>query len=149
MSETKSTLVLETEDKVRRWLTQFFGAFRSGSITAVYRVGSSEVMVDVLPRGDEDVIVKVIALLVKGATASPDLFEFIARENNELLFGRLCATDSAEDGTIDVWFENNVLATYLDPEELRWAVRAGAYSSEEYGSILAERFGGERFYEED
>lgn len=149
MSEGKSIELLQVEDKVRRWLSDFVGTFETGTnILGSFRVGSARVNVDVFEQNDSRFL-KVLSCVADGATSSPELFEYIARANSDYIFGRLQAADGDEEGLIDVWFEHNLLADYLDQEELKWAVGAVAASADDVDTEMVKRFGGRTMYEDD
>lgn len=149
MSDDKSTELLHMEDKVRRWLTDLVGSVESSPIyLTTFRYGSARIFVDLMEHHDV-VFVRVLSCVVDGAKSSPELFEYIARQNVEFVLGRLQARDGDEDGLIDVWIEHNILADYLDQEELNWAVSAVASTADQEDTVMVERFGGKTTHDDE
>lgn len=97
--------------------------------------------------GESRTMINVLAPVVFGAPPSPQLFEYLALESNQYLFGHLVGLRN-DDGSISVFLEYRLLGDYLDAEELLNAVWAIALSANDLDDEVKSRFGGERLNED-
>jgi len=105
--------------------------------------GSAIVHVQVKVFDEDGSVVLVSSPSVSGATISPELYEHVATATT-FDFGHLSVVKES-DGTGTVSFSHSLLGDFLDDAELRTAVIAVAYTSDELDDGLAERFGGTVF----
>jgi hypothetical protein len=147
-AEQPNTQLLLLKDKVQRYLADLVGSVQltpDGAFT--FQLGSTRVFVICQARTPEMTTVKIVAPVLIGCAASPELFEHIALHADDYMFGHLSA-ERAEDGTIGVYFTHILLGDFLDPEELKGAVGRVATTADEIDDELKTRFGGRRFHDD-
>jgi len=144
--------VLNVKDKVQRYLldlgvrpevTDDGGwTFRNGSARTFVRVREQE-------RSDESsrTLVDISAPVLFGASPTPELWEYVALNADNWIFGHLWAAKD-DEGTVTLILSHRLLGDFLDPEELKSAVAGLAISAEEVDDELAQRFGGRCFHED-
>jgi hypothetical protein len=101
--------------------------------------GSTTVNVVVLPWGDSDACVKVLAWVIIGAELAPDLMKYLLQKNDDALFGGF-----GIDSEGDIFFKHTILATDLDKSELRSTIGAVRFSADEQDDLIQQRWGGQR-----
>ena len=136
-----------TRERVQRMLTQMVGPVQVDSEGDFsLRQGSARVFVRVTPAFEDHTVVRVFAYTNQQVPASPELFHFVATTHS-FVFGNLLAVEF-EDG-VTVIFAQTILGDTLDPDELFTAVVAVAMTADEIDDVIQERFGGNRFHEDD
>jgi hypothetical protein len=145
--------LLELRDQVQRILAEAVGPLElrpEGDIT--FRHGSARVFVDCTEQEfDNDsrrTLVNVAAPVLFNVPASPALFEYIATNSDNWLFGHLSAARDDETGGVNVLMTHRLLGDYLDAEELLSAVIGIVMTAEDLDDELKARFGGERMHED-
>lgn len=102
--------------------------------------GSTFVMINVVPWGKEQALVRCVAQLVKGVTMDGLLALQLLELNAHLRFGAF-AYDP--DGEIVLFLHSILGGATLDPEELLATVRDVALIADEYDDRIIERYGGQ------
>lgn len=148
-----SGAVTETREKIQRWVADDLGGIevnRDGGMT--FRAGSSRVWIKVHPLGEdgEETAVEIYSFVLTGVSPSAEFYEWVARSMTTYRFGTFFVIDSSEDdGTVDLLFRTTLLGTYIDPPELEVAYQSVAFTADKADDELQERFGGERFHEDE
>ena len=101
-------------------------------------MGSAWVEIRILP-WDEDTVINVRSTVVSGADLTPDLLNFLLRQNDQLLFGAFSI--SSDD---NVLFEHTIVGSTCDVEELQASVFAVLDVADKYDDQIVARWGGER-----
>jgi hypothetical protein len=109
---------------------------------ALYTVkqGSSFVLINIVPWGEDKALVRCFAQLVGGVTLDPKLAQQLLELNAHLRFG---AFAYEPDGRIILFLHSILGGATLDPEELLATVRDVAVIADEYDDKIAARFGGQ------
>jgi len=107
----------------------------------VVKQGSSYVMVNVVPWGDERAIVRCVAQLVKGVRMEPALSIQLLSLNSVLRFG---AFAYVSEGDLVLFLHSILGGETLDPEELVATIRDVALIADDWDDKIIERFGGQR-----
>lgn len=140
--------VAAVKDKVQRLLADEFGTIqvtKDGAFTL--RSGSARLFVFVDSAfNDRHVIILANSLVNSDVPRSPELFEYVATNNN-YIFGKLSASPQ-DDGTVDIYFGQSILGDSLDPEELHSLVYAVGGTIDDIDDEIQSRFGGTRFHED-
>ena len=89
-------------------------------------------------------LVQVRSPLVRGAAATSELFEHVATESDDYVFGHLSCTRHGESA--DVFLSHVLQADDLQPIELVSCVRGMLATANEIDGDLARRFGGTPFH---
>ncbi|MBC7286928.1 MAG: YbjN domain-containing protein [Armatimonadetes bacterium] len=139
--EFKHNAHREAYEKTKQYLLDSFG-----SLVHVFEevpgfalpYGSAVAFIRVLPWRDEAVVC-TRAYVVTGVEHTPELMEFLLRSNADFVFG---AFGFDEDG--DITFEHTILATHMDPDELRDSVMAVLWTADTFDDQIVQRFGGVR-----
>jgi hypothetical protein len=108
---------------------------------ALYTVkqGSSYVMINIVPWGDDRALVRCVAQLVKGVRLEGGLARQLLEVNAHLRFGAF-AYDP--DGQLILFLHSILGGATLDPEELLATVRDVALIADEYDDRIARKYGG-------
>jgi hypothetical protein len=129
-------------EKVGQYMKELFGELAGArtDLPAYYlRMGSATVQAFILTWGDQDAVVNVRSYVVTGAERTPEMLEFLLRENFNMRFG---AFGLDPDG--DVTFEHNIIGSTCDKNELKAAVMAVLGTADEYDDQIVGRWGGKR-----
>jgi glutaredoxin-related protein len=105
------------------------------------RVGIRVIVWEVNPWDmPELVIVRACSCLTVGSDITPELTEYLLRENLRMRFGAFQLGDQNE-----IFFAHNILGgEHLDLMELQTGILAVVTIADTYDEILTERFGGSR-----
>ncbi|MDQ3760487.1 MAG: YbjN domain-containing protein [Actinomycetota bacterium] len=98
--------------------------------------GSAIISVGVLPRENHSVVM-VQSWVVTRIESSMELYHFLLRLNNDLLYGAFSIDDAN-----DISFRACLYGDTLDQEELSMAIAAVALTADEYDDEIIARFGG-------
>jgi hypothetical protein len=131
--------VAETVNKVRDYLFPFDHVEVDADGSASLTYGSARVVVGVSVFDEDQSLVRVSAMCVTGATASPELYHYVATFQSEI--GHLSVIDQG-DGSLCIEYSHGLLGEFLNPAELRLTVIAVALLADRIDDELAERFGG-------
>ena len=140
--------VAATRAKVQQYLTQNFSDVNvdaKGNYSL--RKGSTRMFVSVRTHDDGDWtwVTLQIPILLK-VEETPAVFEYVALNSDEYIFGHLSA--SRTDDGLMIMFSHALLGDYLDEEELGRAVAGMLYVADDMDDTLETQFGGSRFHEE-
>lgn len=136
--------LLELRERVRYILTEALGSVevdRDGDFSFPYE--STRVFIGVRPFGSDGSVIVIDAPLVFGATAGPELYEWVALHANDYVLGHL-GCELRDDGAL-VLFSHRLLGDFMDPQELMQAVAAVAGTANRLDEEVMVLFGGERF----
>ena len=107
----------------------------------VVKQGSSFVMINIVPWGEDRAIVRCVAQLVKGVSMTGGLALQLLQLNSRLRFGAFAYVK--EDNL--VLFLHSILGgNTLDSEELVATIRDVALIADDWDDKIIERFGGQR-----
>lgn len=107
----------------------------------VVKQGSSYVMINIVPWGEERAIVRCVAQLVKGVRMRPELQLRLLTLNASLRFG---AFAYVEEGSLLVFLHSILGGKTLDGDELVATVRDVALIADDWDDRVIERYGGQR-----
>lgn len=107
----------------------------------VVKQGSSYVMINVVPWGEDRAIVRCVAQLVKGVRMSQSLAIQLLHLNSILRFG---AFAFVKEGDLVLFLHSILGGETLDPEELLATIRDVALIADDWDDKIIERFGGQR-----
>ncbi len=129
-------------EKVASWLKEIFGELvvAHQNIPLHYvLLGSAVANVAVLPWRENDAVINARSYVVTEVEVTPDLANYLLRENSELVFG---AFGVDQDG--DILFQHTILGSTCDKEELKASVLAVATTADRYDDEIVARWGGRR-----
>jgi hypothetical protein len=107
----------------------------------VIKQGSAYVMINVVPWGENQAMVRCVAQLVKGIDVDGPLAKQLLELNAHLRFGAF----GWDPGERTVLFSHTILGgTTLDSEELLATLRDVALIADEYDDKLMKKYGGQR-----
>lgn len=95
--------------------------------------------------GEPQTLVELHALILRDVTPTPALFEWIARNAGNYVFGRVGVYDHDSTGKVYLVFAHTLLGDYLDEPELRTAMLAVLLTADASDDDLQRRFGGKRW----
>lgn len=147
MADDVTSEIERVRAKVREYLTAVFDDVSlddAGECNISY--GSAHVTIGVRVFDEDSTAVHIHAPLVTGATASPELFHYVATAADDYDFGHLGVVEEG-DGTATITFSHSLLGDFLDDAELRTAVVAVSFYGDQLDDDLAARFGG-RVYDD-
>jgi len=107
----------------------------------VVKQGSSYVMINVVPWGEERAIVRCVAQLVKGVRMSQGLALQLLQLNSILRFG---AFAYVKEGDLVLFLHSILGGETLDPAELQATIRDVALIADDWDDKIIDRFGGQR-----
>lgn len=141
-----TTSVQETRERVQAYLTSAGRIEIDSDGDFTFQEGSARVFVGVAehPNGDAT-IVRVFGLMVTGAKLSPELYEYVALNTDNWVFGHI-ALHPDDKGTATIVFCTRLLGDFLDKDELMYAVFGIANTADQLDDELAARFGGSVFH---
>jgi hypothetical protein len=138
--------LLEVKDRVQRLLADLVGTVeidREGDFMFSYE--STRVFVTVSEWSETDLTtVSVLSIPLFEVPGSSELFERIATDARSMRFGTL-SLFKREDGAYNVNFHHTLVGDTLDPDELKHAVSAVAYTADHIDDELQKEFGGKRW----
>lgn len=127
--------------KLRQYIKEAFGdeIFREvGDRPAFFGVqGSAIVNIQTRPWGQDDAVIGVMSCCVRDVEKTPDLLEYLLKENYKLRFGAFSL-----DGDGDICFEHAITGASLDKNELVASVKSVANAADQYDDIIIRRWGG-------
>jgi len=129
-------------EKIAPWIKEFFEqAFvpEPSEPLFVVPLGSAAAMIEVLPWGDNDSMIRTWSYVVTGVELSSLLLHFLLRQNVAMSFGAFGIDD---DG--DIRFEHALVGSTCDPNELCASVMAVLRAADHYDDEIVERWGGKR-----
>ncbi|HQZ86899.1 MAG TPA: hypothetical protein PLB21_14905 [Actinomycetota bacterium] len=105
-------------------------------------VGSTKVIIDVMPAGN-GTVVNIVAPLVFYVRPDPELFELVARQVGAPGLGHLRVKDSERPGLLDVLVASQLNGDDIDRSELITTVAVLGGYADDTDDALAARFGGQ------
>lgn len=129
-------------EKVKGYMSELFGEMfeaREDAPIFIIPMGSAVAHVMVIPWGDDDAMVCVRAYLVSDVEMTPELMEFLLKENPTFKFG---AFGIDQDG--DILFEHTIVGSTCDKNELKASVLGVLSVADHYDDLIVQRFGGIR-----
>jgi len=130
-------------ERITPWIREIFGelAVSISSSRPIVRIafGTAAVHVNVQPWKDNDVVINTRSYVVTNVKITPELLHYLLRENDQMRFGAFGIDDAN-----DIFFEYSIVGSTCDRAELKAAVSAVAFTSDEYDDQIATRWGGER-----
>jgi hypothetical protein len=107
----------------------------------VIKQGSSYVMINVVPWGEQGAVVRCVSQLVKGVSMTERLAVYLLRLNAVFRFG---AFAYSREGDLVVFLHSILGGDTLDPSELLATVRDVALIADEWDDKIIEHYGGQR-----
>ena len=107
----------------------------------VVKQGSSFVMINIVPWGDDRAIVRCVAQLVKGVNMTGGLAMQLLQLNSVLRFG---AFAHVKEDNLVLFLHSILGGTHLGPEELTATIRDVALIADDWDDRIIQRFGGQR-----
>ena len=101
-------------------------------------MGSAWVEVHIYP-WNEDAVINIRSTVATGTSLSPDLLNYLLRENAVLRFGAFSVSQQG-----DVLFEHTIVGSTCDPKELETSVIAVLKTADDYDDPIVARWGGTR-----
>lgn len=138
--------VAETKERVQAYLTRFGPVSIDSDGDLSLPAGSTRVFVRVRehPNG-EATLVDVWAIILRKVEVTPALFEYIATNTDNWVFGHPALFVDDKTNTATVIMTHRLLGDYLDLDELMYVVGGVAGSSDEFDDELQATFGGQKF----
>jgi hypothetical protein len=156
-----STQFLVVKDKVQRYAQQFFNVIRfdnDGDLRIDYE--STHIIIQVVEKSSDDAeivefrkendisstLINLYALVLFDADVSNDLYKWIATEGQEYDFGSFRVQLNPENPKkCNIQYVYRIEGDTLDPGELKSALAAVAFTSDNEDDNLRKMFGGKRW----
>ena len=145
--EFETKMQQEVYEKIDPWMKEMFGIFVKKREDAPYfgiNIGSAFVHVGVHPWGEESATITARAYVAFNVSITPDLMEFLLRENDVMRFGAF-----GLDKDHDIFFEHTIVGNSCEIEALKSSVLAVGYAVDQYDDTIVTRWGGVRASEVD
>jgi len=129
-------------DKVAKILQDEFGKTaqaRDDNPSFVLRNGSAYVQVTIIPINDKFTTVRAHSWVVTGVENTPELLQFLLKENLNMRFGAFGVDDVG-----DVCFTHAILGETLETPALMYTLMGVASVADDYDDKIVQRFGGQR-----
>lgn len=129
-------------DKVAQILRDEFGktaTARDDGPSFVMRNGSAYVQVTILPINDQHTCVRAHSWVVTGVENTPELLQFLLKENLNMRFGAFGIDDVG-----DICFTHAILGETLESPALMYTLMGVASVADDYDDKIVGRFGGQR-----
>ena len=107
----------------------------------VVKQGSSYVMINVVPWGEDRAVVRCVAQLVKGVRMESALAMQLLSLNSVLRFG---AFSYVKEGELVLFLHSILGGQTLDPDELVATIRDVALIADDWDDKIIEHYGGQR-----
>jgi hypothetical protein len=107
----------------------------------VVKQGSSYVMINVVPWGEDRAVVRCVAQLVKGVRMESSLALQLLSLNSVLRFG---AFSYVKEGELVLFLHSILGGQTLDPDELVATIRDVALIADDWDDKIIEHYGGQR-----
>lgn len=137
-TETQKTVY----DKVAKILQDEFGKTaqaREDNPSFLLRNGSAYVQVTIIPINDKFTTVRAHSWVVTGVENTPELLQFLLKENLNMRFGAFGVDDVG-----DVCFTHAILGESLEAPTLMYTLMGVASVADDYDDKIVGRFGGQR-----
>jgi hypothetical protein len=129
-------------DKISKWIKEIFGDFANRHPEAplyTIHMGSAIVFVGLHPWTETEATVNARAFVVTGVEITSELMEFLLKANNNMRFGGFGLDDDN-----DIFFEQTILGSTCDREELKSTVMAVLSVADQMDDEIVSRWGGMR-----
>lgn len=129
-------------EKIKPWLKELFGemiAEHPEIPSFQVKAGSAVVTITVLPWREEDVVVRALSFVVRGADLTPECCRYLLDQNANFVFGGFFI-----DSDGDIGFRSTILGSTIDKPELRTLILAVAATADNEDDKIRERWGGQR-----
>jgi len=136
----------EAYKKVEQWLPLIVGEDRmgkNGDDGFWVSEGSTFVYVRVLEWGKDDAVVRCLSWVTTGTKLTPELMQYLLNTNSRFIFGAFSIDD---DGSIT--FKHSIIASTMDKNEFKAAIKVVALSADEYDDEIISKFGGKSAVDE-
>ncbi|MEW6278613.1 MAG: YbjN domain-containing protein [Candidatus Eremiobacterota bacterium] len=128
--------------KVQPWIVELFGdnaRARADEPVFDVTVGSSVTEVGVFPWTQEESVVSARARVIRGVELSPDLLQYLLRQNSVIRFGAFGVESDSE-----IYFLHSIVGSTCDKPELAATVRSVSSMADRYDDEIRNRWGGHR-----
>jgi len=144
MTTHRVTTTAELEAQIRLVLTSGDLDFEvPAGAAATITIGSNQVAIFAMQLEGGDLLIRLASILARGAAPGSELFEYVARENAEILFGRMSIMDSTElMGAVDLWFDHMMFSEDFDPADFIRTLDLFAKAADLRDDDIVARFGG-------
>ena len=140
--EFKTEAQKNVYEKVGQIMREEFGKqamAREDSPSFMIQRGSAWVQVSVLPINEQHTTVRAHSWVVTGVENTPELLQFLLKENLNLRFGAFGIDDVG-----DICFTHAILGESLDATTLMYTLVGVASVGDDYDDKIVGRFGGQR-----
>lgn len=103
------------------------------------RGGSAGIRISILPYGDDEAVINVLATVVKGASLTPELMGFLLATNRDSCWFGAFGFDSKSDS---ITFEHSIVGSTCDRKELQTSMVAVLGAADKYDDMIVAKFGG-------
>lgn len=128
--------------KITPWITELFGqaaVARAGEPVFDVKVGSAVTEVGVFPWKEDESVVCARARVIHGVTLSPELLQYLLRQNSVIRFGAFGIESDNE-----IFFLHSIVGSTCDKPELEATVRSVSSLADRYDDEIRNRWGGRR-----
>lgn len=98
--------------------------------------------------GEPRTLVLVTSPILRDVPATPELFEWVARNGGSRWFGHVEVFGPQEADTVDLLFSHTLLGDFIDQPELETAMWGILSVADAWDDELQQRFGGKRATDE-
>jgi hypothetical protein len=142
MPDSEALATLKTT--ISKYLQESFGGFlRDQNDNFILQAGSARLLIAPMDWFEGQTLVKIVALVNKDGGPVEALAKYLISENMKLIFGKF----SLEPVGHMVFFEHTLLGDFLNRKELETAVKAIAFTADQYDDQIQAQFGGKKFGE--
>lgn len=129
-------------EKIAPWISELFGAdatARPEEPVFDVKVGSAVTEVGVFPWKEDESVVSARARVIHGVGLSPELLQFLLRQNSVIRFGAFGIESDNE-----IYFQHSIVGSTCDKPELEASVRSVSSMADKYDDQIRNRWGGQR-----
>jgi hypothetical protein len=131
---------------VLRWMTELFGTSAVGAPPEApivfLRRGQAVAAASVDAWGDDEATITFRSYVVSGAQMTPELMQFLLRQNDSFRFGGFGVDDGG-----DIFFGHTILGSGCDQQEVMASALAVVTTADEFDDRIVARWGGQRAIE--
>lgn len=103
------------------------------------RGGSAGIRISILPYGDDEAVINVMATVVKGASLTPELMGFLLATNRDSCWFGAFGVDAKSDS---ITYEHSIVGSTCDRTELQTSMTAVLGAADKYDDLITSKFGG-------
>lgn len=129
-------------EKIAPWIGELFGAdatARTEEPVFDVKVGSAVTEVGVFPWKEDESVVSARARVIHGVDLSPELLQYLLRQNSVIRFGAFGIESDNE-----IFFQHSIVGSTCDKPELEASVRSVSSLADKYDDQIRNRWGGSR-----